>query len=494
MNGTVLIAGGGPSGLMAACELRLAGVDVVVFERLDEPPLWSRSGILQMRTVEVFRQRGMDFFAGYGPARTYNFGLIEMKGIIDPDLVALRVPQRDIELRLDARARELGADLRRGHTLVGLSDLGDAVRVEVEGPTGRYELTGDYLLGCDGGSSVVRKLAGIPFAGGGPSMPFSGLTGDIQVLDPPARPIGPELHPRGMFALFPAPDGRYRVTVLEFGAQAPDGDVPVTAAEVAEGARRVAGVEVAFGEDNLLSRFSGSTLLAESYRRGRVFLVGDAAHVHMPFGGQGLSTGVQDAVNLGWKLAATIHGWAPPELLDTYHAERHPVGRQVCDNTKAQMALLHPLERVEPLRRLLGGLVALEDVSQYFFEMLSAVGIRYPVEYPGHATHPLQGMRMPHADLTALDSTSKVSVPEALSTARGVLIDLSGGVADLPAADGWADRVDVYSAFPSVAIDAALVLVRPDGYVAWADAAGTDTEGLLAALQTWFGDPLPIPA
>ena len=436
MNGTVLIAGGGPSGLMAACELRLAGVDVVVFERLDEPPLWSRSGILQMRTVEVFRQRGMDFFAGYGPARTYNFGLIEMKGIIDPDLVALRVPQRDIELRLDARARELGADLRRGHTLVGLSDLGDAVRVEVEGPTGRYELTGDYLLGCDGGSSVVRKLAGIPFAGGGPSMPFSGLTGDIQVLDPPARPIGPELHPRGMFALFPAPDGRYRVTVLEFGAQAPDGDVPVTAAEVAEGARRVAGVEVAFGEDNLLSRFSGSTLLAESYpartcvprrRRGARAPALRRAGAERGAAGRGQP-----------RLEArrrTYTAWRRPDCSTRTTASGT---RSVPGPDQHPGAAVLYLSGVDAAP-LLGDLAALmqHESVQHLVDMVSGLDIRYDV---GPGPSPLLGRCRsgPMWSSTAGSRQFGASAPRPRRAARP---DRRPAAAEIAA--GWADRVDV---------------------------------------------------
>ncbi|AGL15957.1 FAD-dependent monooxygenase [Actinoplanes sp. N902-109] len=486
MQTSVTIAGGGPAGLTLACELALAGVDVVVIERLMEPPAWSRSGILQMRSVEMFRQRGHDWFDEYGLARTYNFGLVEMKGIIDPDMVALRVPQRDIELRLDAHARALGVDVRRGHEVVGLRQDDTGVTTEVRGPDGDYELRSAYLAGCDGGSSRVRKLTGIAFTGGSSAFTFSGLTGDVEVHSAPQVPIGPELHPRGMFALFPAPDGRHRVTVLEFGAEAPPSETPVTTAEVCAAALRVAGAELVLGDDNLLSRFSGSTLLAESYRAGRVFLAGDSAHVHMPFGGQGLSTGVQDAMNLGWKLAAEVNGWAPPGLLDTYHAERHPVGRQVCDNTKAQMAMLHPLPFMAPLRELFGELVKLDDVSHHLYEKLSAVGIRYPVEHPGRERHRLMGRRMPHVPLPGTPDGTR-TIADLLHRGRGVLLDLSGGAADVSEAKRWADRVDVVTADPGAQKDAAVLLIRPDGYVAWADRTGADSEGLRAALTRWFG-------
>lgn len=490
----VIIAGGGPTGLMLAGELRLAGTPVIVLERNDEPPRWSRSQTLQMRSIETFRQRGLDWFGGYGQARTYNFGLLELIGVIDPELVALRVPQRDVELLLDARARELGTDLRRGHEVVGLTQDDDAVHVEVAGPRGTYRLRGAYLAGCDGGRSAIRKMSGIPFIGGPSPYVFTGITGDVRLENPAFGRVGPDLYPRGMFAVLPMEQGVHRVTVLEFGHPAPAEDQPVTVAEVAAGAHRVAGFDLRVAEPVHLSRFGGATLLAERYREGRVFLCGDAAHVHMPFGGQGLNTGVQDAANLGWKLSAAVAGWAPPGLLASYHAERHPVGARVCQNTKAQMSLLHPLETIGPLRELLGELLRFDDVSRHLFEMLAAVDIAYPIGYPdgahGSRSHPLLGRRMPPVALTTESGTTDVA--GLLHTARGVLLTLGTDAGSVAADAGrWARRIDIVAAEPVAHLDAAVVLVRPDGYVAWADPTGKDEDGLRLALRTWFGEPAP---
>lgn len=480
MSDPVIIAGGGPTGLMLACELGLAGVDSVILERQASPPEWSRSMTLQARSVETFRQRGLSWFEGNMRVPTYNFGLLELIGTVEDDQVALLVPQRQVEDRLAERAIELGVDIRRAHRLAGLEQDETGVTATVEGPDGEYRLRGSYLAGCDGGGSTTRKLAGIEFVGGPAPFTFNGLTGDASLIGREGDRVGPDLHPTGMYAHLPVAPGVHRMTVLEFGARPPEGNPPVTTEEFREGALRVADVDLEFGEHNMLSRFGGATLLAANYRAGRVFLAGDAAHVHMPFGGQGLNTGIQDAVNLGWKLAAAVQGWASSGLLDTYHEERHPVGEWVCKNTLAQIALLHPLDEVGPLRELMAELLRYEEVSKYIVELISALGVRYPIGYAGN--HPLLGRRVPDGKL------ENGTVLGTLSAGRGVLIDFTGSS---PADDlaGWTARVTPIAASPVPSIDAERVLIRPDGYVVWADAGDPDVPALHTALRTWFGEP-----
>ncbi|MGW5352845.1 FAD-dependent monooxygenase [Streptomyces sp. NPDC004031] len=489
MSRTVVIAGAGPTGLMLACELRLHGVEVVVLDRLAEAPEWSRAQTLQARSLETFRQRGLDWFDEYGQARTYNFGLLELKDIIDPALVAKRVPQRDIEVRLEQHALKLGADVRRVHEVVGMTQDEDGVTVEVRTEEDAYRLRGAYLVGADGGSSTVRKLAGIGFPGTGSSV--NGITGDVRLIDPDRNVHMPELTQGGLFAQIPMEPGVHRLTTMEFDVVPPGRDLPVAPAEFEEAVKRVIGIDVRIGERHLLSRFGSATRLADTYRAGRVFLAGDSAHIHLPFGGQGLNTGVQDAVNLGWKLAAAVQGWAPPGLLDTYHAERHPVGARLTLNTQAQEALLHPLDDVLPLRELFTGLLQFEEVREYLVEVLTALGIRYPVP-DGTPPHPLLGRRVPHVDLETPDGPS--TVPHTLQAARGVVLDTSGrGLAGGTAAP-WADRVDAVEARPADGLPAGVLLVRPDGYAAFVDPEGTDGPGLRAALGYWFGEARPRPA
>ncbi|MGW6690258.1 FAD-dependent monooxygenase [Streptomyces sp. NPDC054961] len=493
MSRTVVIAGGGPTGLMLACELRLAGVEVVVLDKLAEAPRWSRAQTLQARSLETFRQRGLDWFDDYGQARTYNFGLLELKDIIAPELVAKRVPQRDVELRLEEHARKLGADVRRVHEVVGLVQDEGGVTVEVRSASEEYRVRCAYLVGADGGSSTVRKLAGIPFPG--TSSTVNGITGDVELIDP-ERPVHlPQLTQGGLFAQIPMEPGVHRVTTMEFDVVPPDRDLPLTTDEFAAAVKRVMGIDLTFGERHQLSRFGSATRLAERYRAGRVFLAGDAAHIHLPFGGQGLNTGVQDAVNLGWKLAAAVQGWAPPGLLDTYHVERHLVGARLTLNTRAQEALLHPLDEVQPLRDLFNDLLRFEEVRDYLVDALTALGIRYPAPDGGDGqaqAHPLVGRRVPHIGLETPDGPSNVA--RTLHTARGVVLDTSGRGLAAEAAAPWAGRVDVVDARPAEGLPTGVLLVRPDGYAAFVDPEGTDGPGLRGALELWFGEGRPQPA
>lgn len=494
---TVVVAGGGPSGLMLACELALAGVPAIVLERLAQPPGWSRALGLQYGSIRALEQRGL---AGpvfeYAPIKHFGFGMLGFTGL-EEHLVPRRVPQRRIEEHLEERALELGVDVRRGHEVVDFEQDDSGVVVTVRAADGEYRVAGAYLAGADGGASVVRKRAGIDFPGT-PSA-ADGITGDLEI--PIARQIriNPSLHPRGMFALIPLEGEQVRVTVAEFGAAATRREVAVTEEELHRQVRHVVGRDFDLGTPRLLSRFGSSARQAERYREKRVFLLGDAAHVHFPIGGQGLNTGLQDAVNLGWKLAAAVQGWAPEGLLDTYALERHPVAARVLMNTRAQLSLMFPLEDAQPLREVLGELLGLEEVSRHLVHMIAGVDIRYPVAErsgvgadagadPAVGAHPLLGERVPDAKLVT--EAGETSVDHVLRGGRSVLLDLSGGDGEPFDVTGWKDRVDVVRAAPAADLDTSAVLIRPDGYAAWLRPGGDGGEsGLRAALTGWLGAP-----
>ncbi|MBL7492310.1 FAD-dependent monooxygenase [Frankia sp. AgB1.9] len=501
--GRVVIAGGGPAGLMLACELGLAGVDTVVVERFPEPSGYSRSLTLHVRSLEVLDQRGLNRFKQYPAVKSYNFGLVELQEHIDTSLLPLLVPQRDVEQLLEERALELGVDIRRGEEVVGFAQDDDSVTVEIRRADGvEYQLPAAYLVGCDGGSSTVRKAAGIGFPGTASTQ--NGLTADVLTPLDVNVFIMPTLSQNGLVAAIPLQPGLYRVTALQFGTEKTSNAIPPTREEFQERFRLCAGYDLEMletAEIRYLSRVGNATRLADSYRSGRVFIAGDACHIHLPVSGQGLNTGIQDSLNLGWKLAATLQGSAPAGLLDTYESERRPVGQRVCWNTSAQDALLHPLDRVAALRELFGELIRLEAVNTYLMDMLTGVGIRYdmtPSSLPEATAsrqadgqpvpaHPLLGLRAPNAALTT--PTGPTTIADELHSGLPVLFLL--GADDVAAR--WTDRVRVVTAEPSPEIDASVLLVRPDGYVAYAG-GGPEQDGLIAALRAWFGEPTTVAA
>jgi 2-polyprenyl-6-methoxyphenol hydroxylase-like FAD-dependent oxidoreductase len=492
MRTDVIIVGAGPVGLMLAGELRLGGVDVTVFERRLTPSGESRGLGFTARAAEVFDQRGLlARFDNAEPSSQGHFGGIPLDfGVLEDAYFMIRgIPQYRIEQMLEDWATELGVSIKRGHDVAGITARPDGVVVAVDGPAGRGEMTAAYLVGCDGGRSTVRQLAGFDFPG-------TPATREMYLADVVGRNIRPrfigERVPGGMAMSAPLEDGVDRIIACENGAPPQDSAQDLTFDQVADAWQRLTGESLHGAETRWVSSFTDATRQVTQYRRGRVLLAGDAAHIHLPAGGQGLSLGIQDAANLGWKLAATVRGWAPAGLLDSYHDERHPVGARVLRNTLAQGTLYLSGNEIDPLRTVMAELIALPDVARHLAGMVSGLDISYDMAESVESAGPaLVGARMPDRVLELRDG-GRTRVAETLHPGRGVLIT-AGAPADLAEPAGWSGRVDVVTvdrlpitpANGSAAPDS--VLLRPDGYVAW---AGTGADGALdAALRRWFGPP-----
>ena len=482
----VVIAGGGPTGLMLAGELALAGIDVVIVERrTDHQVDGSRAGGLHSRTIEVLDQRGIaERFLSEGqehPFVGYAGTFLDISDFPTRHNYVLALWQSRIEPLLAGWVGELGVPILRGREVVGFAQDDTGVDVEVSGDT---SLRAEYLVGCDGGRSLVRKVAGIDFPGWDPTA--SHLIAEVEMDEEPEigmRPegggIGPVNREEG--------GGPYRVVLLEeYDGHASE----PTMGDLSKALVAAYGTDYGVHSPTWISRFSDMTRQAASYREGRVLLAGDAAHVHSPAGGQGLNTGVQDAVNLGWKLAQVVNGTSPERLLDTYHAERHPVGARVLQNTMAQVALARIDERSRALRAAVLEMLSMGEPRKRIAAMISGLDIRYDL---GEG-HPLLGRRMPDLDLHTADGPTRVF--SLLHDARPVLLDL-GEPGDFDISP-WADRVRLVDAghdgvweLPLLGEIAAppAVLIRPDGHVAWAGDL-TDPE-LPRALSAWFGAATP---
>ncbi|MEV0840663.1 FAD-dependent monooxygenase [Actinocatenispora sera] len=510
----VIIAGCGPTGAMLAAELRLHGVRVLVLERDREPVPVVRIVGLHIRSIELMAMRGLleriRPHARQRPAAGF-FAAIDkpvppaldsahayLLGISQPVLVRL----------LAGHAIDLGATVRRGAAVTAVEQDDEGVTV---GLSGGERLRSRFLVGCDGAHSTVRRLLGVGFPGE-PARTET-LMGEMQLAAPPdliAARVAEVGGTRHRLQLRPTGSGTYSVVVP--AAEVSERAAPPTLADFARELRTVAGTDFGVHSPRWMSRFGDATRLAERYRIGRVLLAGDAAHIHPPTGGQGLNLGIQDAVNLGWKLAAQVRGWAPDSLLDTYHAERHPVAEQVLDNTRAQMELHSTEPGPQAVRRLLSELMDFDEVNRYLIEKVTAIDIRYDLgdtREPRHrpdgearerndrhrgeagepgARHRGAGRKQPGgsgADLLGR-RLRDVDVRDGrlydlLHRGRGLLLDRTERLT----VGGWSDRVD-HLADRTAAVDVPCLLLRPDGHVAW---IGDDQQELDDHLGRWFGSP-----
>ncbi len=490
----VVIAGGGPTGLMLAGELALAKIDVAIVERRASQDLpGSRAGGLHARTIEVLDQRGIAerFLAEGKKAQVAGFAAtrFDISDFPTRHPYGLGLWQNHIERILAAWVGELPVTFYRGREVTGFAQ--DDAGVDIALSDGQ-PLRAEYLVGCDGGRSLIRKAAGIEFPGWDPTT--SALLAEVEMTEEP--PLGIRRTPSGMHALgkveYEIEDGQvvYRKggTVGVMLTESQIGTSEPTLRDLSEGLIAIYGTDYGIHSPTWITRFTDTTRQAATYRSGRVLLAGDAAHVHSPVGGQGLNMGVQDAVNLGWKLAQVVKGTSPERLLDTYHAERHPVAARVLRDSMAQVALMRPDDRIEAVRDVVVELLSMDEPRKRFAARMSGLDIHYDL---GEG-HPLLGRRMPDLDLVT--SSGPLRVYTLLHDARPVLLNFGepGGVSIGP----WADRVRSLDAtydgtweLPAIGTVPAptAVLIRPDGYVAW---VGDLTRlGLADALTRWFGPP-----
>ncbi|GAB2962796.1 FAD-dependent monooxygenase [Micromonospora polyrhachis] len=490
-NPQVIVIGAGPTGLMLAAELGLAGVRAVVVERLLQRSGQSKALGIQPRSAEVLELRGlleplMDQAVQLVPGGHFAGLRLDFTTWDTRHPYMIGIPQGRVEALLEERLAALGVPVLRGYEVTALAQDDDGVEATVHGPDGETRLRGRYLVGCDGGRSTVRELLGIDFSGLDGRL--LSVVADITLDDPDGAVSAtwslPVMTPdrTGKGYLAPIGDGVHRFLFYGAEQQTLSRDTPISEAEVGRALHHTVGPGVELTGIHWASRFTDASRQVERYRHGRVLLAGDAAHIHSPMGGQGLNLGLQDAFNLGWKLAAEVHGWAHPGLLDTYHAERHPVAARVLANTRAQAVLLVHDEENLALRDIVSDLLGVPEANRIVAGMISGLDIRYDLPGP---SHPLLGRHLPDLDLETPDGSDRVA--RLLRDGRALLLTSVAPAAFAEVVAPWGTRVHHVSVTAGLGADA--VLVRPDGYVGWAAAVGVtgDMAALGAASRLWAG-------
>jgi 2-polyprenyl-6-methoxyphenol hydroxylase-like FAD-dependent oxidoreductase len=508
----VVIAGAGPVGLFLACELRLANLSVLVLEQIENPrsplkrlPFGMRG--LSVPTIEAFYRRGLlndiatpqrakdgsgssgastaahwmqqprrpgGHFAGiqfyYDDIDTSKWPYRLPSPLPSPAGPNMAVEMEDLESVLAARAGAMGAEIRRGFGVEDLDQSGEEVTIRAGGETFR----GRWLVGCDGGRSTVRKACGFEFIGTEPE--FTGYSVEVEMADPDTLRPGRHYTPAGMYTY--ARPGT--IAMVDFDGGAFHRIQPITLEHVQAVLRRIAGVDVTLTALRLATTWTDRAYQATAYRKGRVLLAGDAAHVHSPLGGQGLNLGLGDAMNLGWKLATTIRGEAPAGLLDSYSSERHPVGAQVLDWSRAQVALMRPTRSSRALEAIIRDLIDTRDGATYFAERVWGVSLRYDLG----GGHPLVGRSAPDFALT--DGTK---LGELLGEGKGLFLDFDARSPLRGLASRWSGRITYVASDAKDRLGLSAVLLRPDGFVVWAGDAALNPEEASQAASRWFGEP-----
>ena len=507
----VVIAGGGPVGLFLACELALAGTSVLVLEQMEDPhsPLkeaWMGMRGLNFPSVAAFYRRGMlnevrksslawmepskpgfelrsekpsstpaPRFAGHFAGIMLDANKIDFshqKYLAEgPSSSGGLVSLEGIEEILAEHATELGVEIRRGTPVTSFTQSQDGVTVQA----GEESFHGKWLVGCDGGRSTVRKVAGFEFEGTDPE--FTGYSAWADIEDPEKLKPGFNLTPHGMYLNGPGPG---RIGLIDFDGAAFDRSQEITRDDLQAILRRISGTDVTLTALHVATSYTDRARQATTYRKGRVLLAGDAAHIHSPLGGQGLNTGLGDAMNLGWKLAATVKGWAPENLLDTYTAERHPVGAWALNWTRAQVAIMRPDPHARAIAGVIGDLINTCDGTSYFIEKISGILLRY--ELPGD--HPLIGRSAPDFEL---EDGSRLG--PLLQDGTGLLLDFASHEELRTLSQKWNGRLKYVAAKAKDSKDLTTLFVRPDGFVAWASDTDPNLSVLEEAIHRWFGDP-----